>query len=218
MAEKYDQIRLESFGLSVSMNRHLGDITGTRTQLIDAGMATERDFPTGRRFIGRQRIDEFGNSIELRRVHAGYFRVRIYWSREFDEWLRKEALVQARTDALPKTVGEYRESLRQALGALIDQLRRSHLDRPHGGFQLKVDRGDLADAFGPWYQLIENAPVKFSRDERAAQVRRYQSESAVLDPRAKAFVRKVTRPAPMRIDDDDASDDAPPPVQPSTTA
>lgn len=218
MAEKYDQIRLESFGLSVTMNRHLGDITGTRAQLIDAGLAAERDFPTGRRFIGRQRLDEFGNSMELRRLHAGHFRVRIYWSREFDEWLRKEALVQARTDALPKTVAEYREALRQTISATIDQLRRLHLERPLGGFRLDIDRSDLIDAFSPWYQLIENAPVKFSRDQRAAEVRRYQSESAVLDPRAKAFVRRVTRPAPAMVDRNEQADDAGPSIGRSTTA
>jgi hypothetical protein len=192
MAEKYDQIRLESFGLSVTMNRHLGEFSGTREQLIAAGLANERDFPAGRKFIGSHRPDEFGNSMELRRVRAGLYRVRVYWSAEFDAWLRKEALVQSRTDALPKTVAEYREWLRQAISAAVDSLRRSHLERSHGGYRLKIDRSDLVDAFAPWYQLIENAPVLFSPVERAAQVRSYQAESAVLDPRAKAFVRQIT--------------------------
>lgn len=216
MADKYDQIRLESFGITVAMNRHLGDFTGTRPQLIDAGLACERDFPTGRKYLGRPRIDEFGNSMELRRLRTDQFRVRVFWSAEFDEWLRKEALVQARTDALPKNAADYRESLRQAVGSAIDQLRRLHLERPHGGYRLKLDRADLMDAFAPWYQLIENAPVVFSSQERAAQVRRYRAESAVLDPRARAFVRKVTRPVP--VVDDDSGSNAGPPVQPSATA
>jgi hypothetical protein len=217
MADKYDQIRLESFGLSVTMDRHLGDFSGTRVQLIDAGLVSDRDFPSGRKFIGRQRLDEFGNSMELRRMRAGHYRVRVYWSADFDEWLRKEALVQARTDALPKNATEYRAALRQAVSTAIDALRRFHLERPMGGFRLKIDRSDMMDAFGPWYQLIENAPVTFSREERAAEVRRYQSESAVLDPRAKAFVRRVTRPRAI-IDDTDTSQDAGPQVRPSTTA
>ncbi len=216
MAEKYDQIRLESFGINVTMNRHVGDFIGSRVQLIDAGLACERDFPTGRRYLGRPRIDEFGNSVELRRLRADQFRVRVFWSADFDEWLRKEALVQARTDALPKTAHEYRESLRQAVSSAIDQLRRFHLERPNGGYRLQLDRSDLVDAFAPWYQLIENAPVIYSSSERAAQIRRYQSESAVLDPRAKAFVRKVTRPVPFV--DNDSDSDAGPPVQPSATA
>jgi hypothetical protein len=217
MADKYDQIRLESFGLTVTTDRHLGDFSGTQAQLIDAGLASERDFPTGRKFIGRQRLDEFGNSMELRRLHAGHFRVRVYWSADFEEWLRKEALIQARTDALPKNAAEYRAALRQAMSTAIDALRRLHLERPMGGFRLKIDRNDMMDAFGPWYQLIENAPVKFSPQERATEVRRYQAESAVLDPRAKAFVRRVTRQRVV-IDDTDTSQDAGPPVRPSTTA
>jgi hypothetical protein len=192
MADKYDQIRLESFGLAVMMNRHLGDFSGTREQLIESGLANERDFPTGRKVIGIERRDEFGNSMELRRLRAGLYRVRVYWSAEFDEWLRKEALVRSRTDALPKTVAEYRDSVRQAISAAVDSLRRSHLDRSFGGYRLLIDRADLVDAFAPWYQLIENASVQFSPAERAAQVRSYQAESAVLDPRAKAFVRQIT--------------------------
>lgn len=214
MAEKYDQIRLESFGLSVTINRHFGDFEGTRAQLIDAGLAGERDFPSGRRYLGRKSLDEFGNSVELRRVRTHQFRVRVFWSPDFDAWLRKEALVKARTDALPKNVAEFREALRQAVAASIDQLRRFNLERSYGGYRLAIDRGDLIDAFAPWYQLIENAPVKYSAEERAAQVRRYQAEAAVLDPRAKAFVRRVTRPTKI-IDDAPASDDAGPSV-PST--
>jgi hypothetical protein len=217
MAEKYDQIRLESFGLSVAMSRHQGDFTGTRRQLIDAGLANECDFPSGRRYIGAKRVDEFGNATELRRVQADEYRLRVYWSLDFEAWLRKEALVKARTDALPKNAAEFRESLRQAVTIAIDQLRRFHLERSQGGYRLAIDRGDLVDAFAPWYQLIENAPVKFSLEERAAQVRSYQAEAALLDPRAKAFVRRVTRPMKMLDDDARAPGDAGPSV-PSTTA
>ncbi len=195
MAEKYDPIRLESYGLVVSMHRHQADIRGTREQLIDADVVTDDDFPVGRRVIGSRRIDEFGNTVELRRLRPGYFCLRLYWSADYDAWLKKSALVQARTDSLPKNAADYRAALRQAVGAAVDQVRRTYLERPLGGYRLAIDRADLMDAFGPWFQLIENAPVKYSPLDRAAEVRRLQGEAALLDPRAKAFVRRVMRGA-----------------------
>lgn len=217
MAEKYDPIRLESYGLVVTMHRHQADIRGTRDQLLDADVVADTDFPVGRRVIGCRRFDEFGNTLELRRVRPDYFCVRLYWSADFDAWLKKGALVQARTDALPKNAADYRAALRQAVGSAVDQLRRTYLDRPLGGYRLVTDRADLVEAFGPLFQLIENAKVKYSPLDRAAEVRRLQGEVALLDPRAKAFVRRVVRDARAAAEPGDEPDLGPPQV-PSTAA
>lgn len=184
-ADRYSTEHARRAGLEVQEYINGAHFTGTADALIAADLIEADHLPQGAKRVSDWH-DSDGNWLTLRKVKGGRLTLSVHLGVSYCEWRRKAALADSWVAGLPGSEEAFRQHLRRCAGSVVELFKRA-ATRPNGGYRLAASEDELLAAFAGVVELIESAPVQFSAQERAQQIREYRGEAAVLEPRYRQF-------------------------------